>query len=76
MTNPLTFTVKHQLGEYDIKLIIKFNFFENKKIYDEKVRWSADPKIDSHNEQFVQLIKNAPKPIVRLFRSNFSFIFF
>jgi hypothetical protein len=33
--------------------------------------WSADPKIDSHNEELVEIIKNAPKPIVRLFRSNF-----
>ncbi len=40
---------------------------KKKKIYDEKLKWEADPKIDSHNEEIVERLKSAPKPIVRLF---------
>lgn len=48
-------------------LSIEFNFKRKIKIYDAKLKWTADPKIDSHNEQVIEQIKNAPKPVVRLF---------
>ncbi|CAF4602547.1 unnamed protein product, partial [Rotaria sp. Silwood2] len=30
----------------------------------EKIKWQADPKIDSHNEEAIERIKSAPKPII------------
>jgi hypothetical protein len=46
------------------------------KIYDEKLKWRANPKIDTHNEQAIERLKSAPKPVVRLFSFNSSSKFY
>ena len=35
------------------------------KIYDEKFQWRGKARIDSHNEEAIERLKSAPKPVVR-----------
>lgn len=37
------------------------------KIYDEKFQWRGRPKIDTHNEEAIERLKSAPRPVVRKF---------
>ena len=38
------------------------NFFL--KIFGETVKWRADPKVDSHNEEVIEQLRRVPKPQV------------